>query len=106
MFLHKYIPDLCLFSLIINFFDSKALLYDLIRLIHFVFVSLFELLDRKFIFVALIKKNFWNIKTLKMIHSIFSLSWIASPLKPEYFSMLYFASKLTGIDLHYFMSLL
>jgi hypothetical protein len=42
-----------------------------------------------------------------MIHSIFfSLGWIASPLKPEYLSMLYFASKLTGIDLHHFMSLL
>ena len=107
MFLHKYIPDLCLFSSIINFFNSKALLYDLIGLIHFVFVSLFELLDIKFVLVALIKKNFWNIKTLKMIHSIFfSLSWIASPLKPEYFSILYFAFKLTGIDLHYFMSLL
>jgi len=106
LFLHKYTPDFCLFSSIINFFDSKALLYNLIGLTHFVFVSLFELLDRKFVLVALINKKIWNIKTLKMIHSIFSLSWIASPLKPEYFSILYFAFKLTGINLHHFMSLL
>jgi hypothetical protein len=77
-------PDLCLFSSIINLFDSKALLYDLIGLIHFVFVSLFELLYRKFVLVALIKK-IWNIKTSKMIHSIFFFKLDCKPVKARVF---------------------